>query len=144
MLSFNPRVWQVEFMGAALFLIRVRPVQATWRSLTGPAPGYAATRSGWAISPASRRAVFVADVDTDERYEPFRVLITGTMPLKLNPPSVAGGEVRNLSRVSADSPWIVYEVEGLGGNGAEGQPPLQYLDWPTTERRLTGRTLCLI
>jgi hypothetical protein len=86
------------------------PAQATptgWRTLTGVLPAHADIASGWAISPNSRYAVFIADIEVDGRNDIYSVPLTGTTPIKLNPPLVAGGYVQRFA-ITADSQYVLY------------------------------------
>ena len=113
------------------------PAEASWRSLTGRLPAYVGSVP-YKISPDSRTVIFVVDKDTDDVYELYSVPITGTTPIKLNPPLVANGDV-NLSRFffTTDSQSVIYladqEVDNRvdmyrvpvgGGASVKLNPPL--------------------
>lgn len=80
---------------------------AGWRTLTGVLPAHTDIAYGWTISPDSRYAVFIADIEVDGRAELYSVPLTGTTPLKLNPPLVAGGRVRRFA-ITVDSQYVLY------------------------------------
>ncbi|HEX9921956.1 MAG TPA: hypothetical protein VGD99_04790 [Anaerolineae bacterium] len=88
------------------------PVVAGWHSLTGRLPAHAGI--SFKISPNSRYVVFRADIEVDGRYELYSVPITGTMPLKLNPPLVAGGGVYSFE-ITPDSQYIIYTAKQKAG-----------------------------
>lgn len=83
--------------------------RADWRSLTGPLPKYV-NNLDFQISPDSKTVAFIADIDTDDVNELYAVPITGTQPIKLNPPLVAGGGV-NEFQFTADGKRIVYRAD---------------------------------
>jgi hypothetical protein len=90
------------------------PAQAApagWRTLTAVLPSY--TDIGYvAISPDSRYAVFTADIEADNRYELYSVPITGSVPVKLNPPLVAGGAVSRADfLITPDSRHVIYMAD---------------------------------
>jgi hypothetical protein len=89
------------------------PVEAGWRSLTGWLPAHAGI--SFKISPNSRYAVFRADIEVDGRYELYSVPITGAMPLKLNPPLVAGGGVYSFE-ITPDSQYVIYTAKQKAGD----------------------------
>ncbi len=78
-----------------------------WRTLTGLLPAYTNIAYGWTISPDSRYVVFIADIDVNNRNELYSVPLTGTAPIKLNPPLVAGGRVQRFA-ITADSRYVLY------------------------------------
>jgi len=80
---------------------------AGWRTLTGVLPAHADIAYGWTISPDSRYAIFIADSEVDGRSEIYSAPLTGTMPIKLNPPLVAGGQVRRFA-ITVDSQYVLY------------------------------------
>ena len=88
-----------------------RPAYADWRSLTGTLPEYV-DGVDYVISPDSRTVAFIADIDTDDLDELYAVPITGTQPIKLNPPLVTDGDVSD-SRVdfTPDSQSVIYLAE---------------------------------
>src|SRR5512143_1659396 len=75
-------------------LMSAQATPTGWRTLTGVLPAHTDIAYGWTISPNSRYVVFIADIDVDGRDELYSVPLTGTMPIKLNPPLVTGGLVR--------------------------------------------------
>lgn len=110
---------------------------AEWHSLTGTLPAHTGNVN-YIISPDSRTVAFAADIDTDDVDELYAVPITGTTPIKLNPPLVEGGDVRS-SRIafSPDSQSVIYladqevdnrvemfSVPAGGGLAAKLNPPL--------------------
>ncbi len=78
-----------------------------WRTLTGVLPAHADIAYGWTISPNSRYVVFIADIEVDGRDDLYSVPLTGTTPIKLDPPLVAGGQVRRFA-ITADSQYVLY------------------------------------
>jgi Tol biopolymer transport system component len=95
------------------------------------------------ISPDGKRVVYVADQDADEVFEIYSVPIEGGPVVKLNPPLVAGGDVRGADeavvpfRISPDSSRVVYladleadeviEIYSVaieGGKAVKLNPPL--------------------
>src|SRR5439155_1260967 len=92
-----------------MLFMSARPAHAGWRSLSGVLPAYTDIRSV-RISADSRNVVFRADVESDERYELYSVPITGSVPLKLNPPLVAGGSVDSFL-ITPDSSRVVYAAD---------------------------------
>jgi Tol biopolymer transport system component len=93
---------------AATFMPLV-PAQAQptgWRALTGMLPPYT-TIDDATISPNSQYVVFTADIDVDDQYNLYSVPITGSVPVKLNPPLVAGGDVIYFS-ITPDSSRVIY------------------------------------
>ncbi|CAG0937151.1 hypothetical protein TFLX_06062 [Thermoflexales bacterium] len=86
------------------------PAQALptgWRTLTGVLPAHADIAFGWKISPDSHYVVFIADSEVDGRNELYSALLTGTMPIKLNPPLVVGGRVQRFA-ITADNQYVLY------------------------------------
>jgi Tol biopolymer transport system component len=79
---------------------------AGWHDLTAMLPAHVGLGAP-AISPDSGYVVFQADIDVDEVYELYSVPVSGSMPVKLNPPLVAGGDVREFS-IAPDSSRVVY------------------------------------
>ena len=114
-----------------------RSAEASWRSLTGRLPAYT-NAPNVIFSPDSHLVAFVADIDTDDTNELYAMPITGTTPIKLNPPLVANGDV-STSRFyfTTDSQYILYladqEVDNLvemfrvpvgGGESVKISPPM--------------------
>jgi len=85
------------------------PAEAGWRSLTGVLRADARF-SDWQISPNSRYVVYTADAEAGSGYELYSVPITGTTPIKLNPPLVTGGYVQRFV-VTLDSQYVIYIAE---------------------------------
>src|SRR4051794_27103571 len=104
------KTWITLSMAAALLLVSAawwpRPIRADWRSLTGPLPAYV-SRIDYQISPDSKMVAFTADLDTDDVVELYPEPITGTHPIKLNPPLVKNGEVFTFL-FTPDSQSILY------------------------------------
>ncbi len=94
----------------ALTLARPIPAQANWRSLTGPLPAPASIRFGWQISPDSQYVVYVADVVVEGVNELYSAPITGSAPVKLSAPLVAGGAVHRFA-ITPDSQYVVYSAD---------------------------------
>jgi Tol biopolymer transport system component len=80
-----------------------------WHAITDVLPEYTGI-SNIAISPDSKYVVFAADVDVDYQYELYSMPITGTVPVKLNPPLVSGGLVYNFI-ITSDSSRVIYWAE---------------------------------
>src|SRR5690606_5082716 len=77
-----------------------------WHSLTGMLPAHVdAVDSN--ISPDSRYVVYRADVETDDVTELYSVPVSGTLPVKLNPPLVAEGDVDRFL-ITPDSQFVIY------------------------------------
>lgn len=108
--TVNRLVLSVLASVLGLTLALPAPAQATWRSLTGRLPSHADINYGWQISPDSRYAVFVADIEVDGTDELYSVPITGTTPIKLNAPLVAGGNVDRFA-VTPDSQYVIYSAD---------------------------------
>jgi len=92
------------------FAVWPQPAHADWRSLSG---GFLPAFSGsmnFQISPDSRTVAFIADKDADDVDELYAVPITGTTPIKLNPPLVAGGEVENF-QFTPDGQFVIYRAD---------------------------------
>ena len=85
---------------------------AGWHGLTAMLPP-SVTLYNWAISPDSQYAVFVADIDVDDRFELYSVPISGSVPVKLNGPLVAGGgQVNDFTfEISPDSSRVIYRTD---------------------------------
>jgi Tol biopolymer transport system component len=79
---------------------------AGWHNLTAMVPAQV-TFGAPIISPDSGYVVFEADMDMDDVYELYSVPISGSGPVKLNPPLVAGGDVREFA-IAPDSSRVVY------------------------------------
>jgi Tol biopolymer transport system component len=83
-----------------------RAETAGWHNLTEMLPAY--VELGFpVISPDSRYVVFIADVDVDNAFELYSVPISGSVPVRLNPPLVAGGAVHEFL-IAPDSSRVVY------------------------------------
>lgn len=110
---------------------------AEWHSLTGTLPAHTGNVN-YIISPDSRMVAFAADIDSDDVDELYAVPITGTTPIKLNPPLVESGDVEK-SRIAftPDSQSVIYladqevdnrvemfSVPAGGGQAAKLNPPL--------------------
>lgn len=95
------------------------PAYADWHSISGVLPDYVG-QVYVSISPDSRRVAFTADIDSDDVVELYAVPITGTTPVKLNPPLVAGGDVQH-SRIAftPDSQSIIYLADQEVDNRVE-------------------------
>jgi hypothetical protein len=99
-------------LALALLLLSLPPAPAAatsggWHSLTGLMPAPVHISSGWKISPNSAYVVFVADREQTGLNELYSVPITGTAPLKLNPPLATGGDVRSF-QITPDSQYVIY------------------------------------
>lgn len=97
-------------LGAALAcaaLPAAAPAHASWRSLTGALPPHADIDYGWALSPDSQYALYIADVEVDGRKDLYSVPLTGGSPVKLNPALVTGGNVSRFV-VTPDSQFVLY------------------------------------
>ena len=119
------------------FSLSTQLAYAEWHSLTGALPDFV-NRVDYIISPDSRSVAFTADIDVDDVVELYAAPITGTTPLKLNPPLVAGGEVQSFRiAFTPDSQSVVYladqEVDNRvdmfrvpvgGGQSTKLNPPL--------------------
>ena len=92
-----------------MLFMSARTAHAGWRSLSGVLPAYTDIRSV-RISADSRNVVFRADVESDERYDLYSVPITGSVPLRLNPPLVAGGTVDSFI-ITPDSSRVIYAAD---------------------------------
>ena len=131
--------WLINLGAVAAFVISLglwpKPVHADWHSLSGLLPEYV-SRIDYEISPDSRTVVFIADKDTDDVDELYAVPITGTAPIKLNPPLVTNGEVQRFS-FAPDGQSVIYladqEVDNRvemfsvpvsGGQAQKLNPPL--------------------
>lgn len=87
-----------------------QPAHADWRSLSGGLlPAFTGSPS-FQISPDSRTVAFTADKDTDGVNELYAVPITGTTPIKLNPPLVANGDVENF-QFTTDGQFVIYRAD---------------------------------
>lgn len=84
----------------------VLPTRADWHSLTGTLPAYTGALD-YDISPDSNYVVYKADVDTDDTTELYSVPISGTTPVKLNPPLVLDGDVDRFA-ITPDSQFVFY------------------------------------
>lgn len=90
---------------------------ANWRSLSGLLPEYV-DGVDHAISPDSQVVVFITDKDIDDVKELYAVPITGTTPLKLNPPLVTGGDVSRFS-FTPDGQSVIYLADQEVDNRVE-------------------------
>jgi hypothetical protein len=107
-----------EALLAFALLTPPQQARADWRSLSGGfLPAFAYTPS-YEISPDSRTVAFVTDKDTDDVFELYVTPITGTMPLKLNPPLVQGGDVRGY-RFTPDGQYMIYTADQEADNRYE-------------------------
>lgn len=110
--------------------------RADWHTLTGPLPDYVGSVR-FLISPDSRTVAFVAEIDTDNVDDLYSVPLTGTTPIKLNPPLAAGGDVE-ASRIAfapdgqtvlyladqeVDNRTELYRVPVAGGAAVKLTPP---------------------
>jgi hypothetical protein len=80
-----------------------------WHALTDVLPAYTSLYNV-TISPDSYYAIFTADIDVDEQIELYSVPITGTLPVKLNPPLVSDGRVFDFI-ITPDSSRVIYRAE---------------------------------
>ena len=89
-------------------VLSAQPAYADWHSLSGTLPDHV-SGVNYIVSPDSRTVAFAADIDTDDVGELYAVPITGTTPIKLNPPLVDGGDVQS-SRIAftPDSQSVIY------------------------------------
>lgn len=62
------------------------------------------------ISPDSKQVVYIADQDTNDMYELYRVPITGGTPTKLNGPLVADGNVFSFV-ITPDGSNVIYRAD---------------------------------
>ena len=90
-------------------LAPARALSTGWRALTPMLPAFTDI-SRVAISPNSQYVVFIADIEEDNRYELYSVPITGSVPVKLNPPLVAGGNVKSFL-ILPDSSGVIYTAD---------------------------------
>jgi Tol biopolymer transport system component len=95
-------------------LLPARPAEAGWRSLTGVLPPHTGIYAK-KFSPDSRYVVFIADIEMDDRYELYSAPTTGTLPVKLNPPLVAGGDVYSF-KITPDSRYVIYTAKQEAGD----------------------------
>jgi Tol biopolymer transport system component len=93
------------------------PAEAGWRSLTGVLRTDARF-DDWQISPDSRYVVYTADAEASSGYQLYSVPITGTTPIKLNPPLVTGGRVQRFV-VTLDSQYVIYIADQAVDNRQE-------------------------
>lgn len=87
-----------------------QPARADWRSLSG---GFLPAFTGgvdFQISPDSRTVAFIADKDADDVKELYAVPMTGTTPIKLNPPLDAGGDVETFL-FTTDGQYVIYRAD---------------------------------
>jgi hypothetical protein len=126
----NKRMAKPQWVGAsglivlilfALLLVSLagwpHAVHADWRSLSGPLPAFA-NAPNFAISPDSTTVVFLVDRDTDDVQELYAVPITGTIPIKLNPPLVDGGDVERFA-FAPDGQSVIYIADQAVDNRRE-------------------------
>ncbi len=115
------RALQVAIVSVAAICLGLwaQPAHAEWRTLTGPLPPHVG-QLNFIISPDSRTVAFVADIDSAGVAELYAVPITGTTPIKLNPPLVAEGAV-NAYRIAftPDSQAVIYLADQEVDNRAE-------------------------
>ncbi len=83
------------------------PARASWRSLTGVLPAHTDIEYGWGLSPDSQYALYIADVEQDDRKDLYSVSLAGGSPVRLNPVPVAGGSVSRFA-VTPDSQYVLY------------------------------------
>ena len=114
-----------------------QPVRAEWHSLTGTLPEHVGNVD-FIISPDSRMVAFAADLDEEDVVELYAVPITGTTPIKLNPPLVADGDITNsriaftpesqaliyLADQEVDNRVEMYRVPVTGGDAVKLNEPL--------------------
>lgn len=92
------------------FTLLPQPARADWRSLSG---GFLPAFSGgvdFQISPDSRTVAFIVDKDTNDVDELYVTPITGTTPIKLNPPLVMNGDVENF-QFTTDGQFVIYRAD---------------------------------
>lgn len=109
MSTLSPRTFARLALSLAVLLAALppaRPAEASWHTLTGLLPADGGLDS-WQISPDSRYVVYVADAGASSPYELYSVPITGTTPIKLSPPLVAGGEARRFA-ITVNSQYVIY------------------------------------
>lgn len=80
-----------------------------WHTLTEVLPAYTSIYNV-TVSPDSNDVVFMADIDVDEQIELYRVPMTGTTLVKLNPPLASGGRVFDFI-ITPDSSRVIYRAE---------------------------------
>src|SRR5262245_909630 len=102
--------WLFVFVPLLVLILAVtlwpQRAQANWRSLSGHMRADLGNLT-YEISPDSKLVAFVADKDTTNVRELYAMPITGTHPVKLNPPLVAGGFVYAAS-FTPDSKDLLY------------------------------------
>jgi Tol biopolymer transport system component len=131
--------WMIHLSAVVALVIGLvlwpQPAHADWRSLSGLLPEYV-NRVDYTISPDSHTVAFIADKDTDDVGELYAVPITGTMPIKLNPPLVTNGDVQRfaftpdgqsviyLADQEVDNRIEMFSVPVSGGPALKLNPPL--------------------
>jgi hypothetical protein len=119
------------------FALLPKSVLAEWHTITGPLPVHTG-EIRFTISPNSETVAYVADIDEVDVYELYSSPISGTTPIKLNPPLVAGGSVNRFRYAfTPDSQHIIYAAEQdvvnrqdlysvpvAGGDAVKLNPPL--------------------
>jgi Tol biopolymer transport system component len=107
-------------MALLAFALLPQTARADWRSLSGGFLPAFASEPSFVISPDSRMVAFVTDKDTDDIHELYAMPITGTAPIKLNPPLVSGGDV-NTGRFqfTPDGQYVIYLADQEVDNRAE-------------------------
>ena len=91
---------------------------ADWRSLSNGLLPKFVDRVDYQISPDSRTVVFISDKDTDDVNELYSVPITGTVPIKLNPPLVKDGDVMQF-QFTPDGQFVIYVADQEADNRVE-------------------------
>lgn len=86
------------------------PARADWRSLSGGFLPAFTDSVNFQISPDSLTVAFIADKDTDGVDELYAVPITGTTPIKLNPPLAANGDVESF-QYTPDGQFVIYRAD---------------------------------
>jgi Tol biopolymer transport system component len=139
------KLWRVQWLVYVSLVVALvipfagwpRTARADWHSLSGLLPEFSTTPR-FVISPDSRTVAFVVDKDSDDVEELYAVPISGTNPIKLNPPLVNGGDVLAFRfAFTPDSQAVIYladqEVDNrvemfrvpvMGGEAVKLSPPL--------------------
>jgi dipeptidyl aminopeptidase/acylaminoacyl peptidase len=82
------------------------PARADWYSLTGLLPAHVSGLD-YELSPDSQFVVYQADIDTEDVDELYSIPISGTTPVKLNPPLVQDGDIDRFA-ITPDSQFVIY------------------------------------